>query len=65
MSNYYPGGSLHVAGGLCWNLQQLTQAIEQYDSRNEMVKLEVVHDFAPGRKCYNWTIFYRPMPDDD
>ncbi len=50
--------NLSVASGTCWSLKQLNDMIEEYDSHNEMVKLEVVHGFEPGKKCYHWTLFY-------
>jgi hypothetical protein len=58
-------GDLKVASGLCWNLAQLTGEIEKYDSANEMVKLEVNHDFAPGKRCYHWTLLYMELPPHD
>lgn len=50
--------NVSVASGVCWNLDQLKDEIDKHDSHNEMIKLEVVHGFEPGKKCYHWTIWY-------
>jgi hypothetical protein len=47
-----------------WNAEQIRDVIEESDKKNEIIKVEIVRGFEPGKKCYMVTVWRNTCLED-
>ena len=49
--------NVSVVSGTCWNMEQISKVVNEYNTHNELIKMELTIE-ASDKKAHNYIIWY-------